>query len=88
MLSLREEAVSWLDRFEGRIPGLFDNFRRVDHLDRDAGRAAIVGPLVRYSQDHPDGPRMSVEPALVDQVLDDVVTGRVQVGERGVESTP
>jgi hypothetical protein len=52
LLSMREEALARLDRFEGRIRTLFDNYRRVDHLDRDAGREAIERPLQRFTEEH------------------------------------
>ena len=32
--SIREDALAKLDRFEGRIPALFANYLRVEHLDR------------------------------------------------------
>ena len=36
--------VARLDRFKGRVPGLYDNYLRVDHLDLAAAREAILGP--------------------------------------------
>ncbi len=47
VLSLREDAWAKLDRFEGRIPALFANYVRVEHLDRKAAREAIEGPVER-----------------------------------------
>ena len=47
VLSIREDAWAKLDRFEGRIPRLFANYVRVEHLDRDAAREAIEGPIAR-----------------------------------------
>ena len=44
LISIREDSLAKLDRFEGRIPGLLDNVLRLDHLDREAGREAILGP--------------------------------------------
>ena len=35
---------------QGAIPNLFGNVLRLDHLDRAAGRAAIVKPLERWSE--------------------------------------
>ena len=34
LLSLRDDALAKLDRFKGRIPNLFANYLRLDHLDR------------------------------------------------------
>ena len=39
LVSLREDALSKLDLFKGRIPNLFDNSLRVDHLSRAGARA-------------------------------------------------
>jgi hypothetical protein len=45
LISIREDALAKLDRFEGRVPGLMDNLLRIDHLDHDAAREAIEGPI-------------------------------------------
>ena len=42
-------------RSRARIPNLFGNYLRLDHLDRRGGRAAIVGPLERFSELAGDG---------------------------------
>ena len=44
LLGLREDALAKLDAFKGRIPNLFANYLRLDHLDRRGARAAILGP--------------------------------------------
>ncbi len=36
LLSIREDALAKLDRFEGYVPGLLDNLIRIEHLDRHA----------------------------------------------------
>lgn len=85
VISIREDALAKLDRFEGRIPTLFDNYIRVDHLDRDAARDAIVKPIEQYNKGVGDqGFRVSIEPALVEAVLDETKTGRVSLGDTGV----
>jgi hypothetical protein len=81
LLSLREDAVAQLDRFEGHIPTLFNNFRRVDHLDRQAARRAITEPIARYNELNKNlNSPVSIEQELVDQVLDQVGAGQVIVG--------
>ena len=50
LVSLREDSLAKLDRFTGRVPGLFANTLRLDRLDRQAARAAIVGPVDRYGE--------------------------------------
>jgi WD40 repeat protein len=78
LLGLREDALAKLDAFKTRIPNLFGNYLRLDHLDRQGGREAIVRPLERYGE--LGGEAVSAEPALVEAVLDQVETGRVDQG--------
>jgi WD40 repeat protein len=78
LIGLRDDALAELDEFSGRIPDLFGNLLRLDRLDRDAGREAIVGPLARYGELIGEG--LSAEPALVEEVLDEVSEGRIELG--------
>jgi hypothetical protein len=84
LVSLREDALSKLDRFKGRIPNLFDNYLRIGHLTKDAARDAIEQPLQEYNRrqtnevDH-----VTIEPALVEAVLSQVQTGRVTLAREG-----
>ena len=75
LVSLREDALAKLDRFTGRIPGLFANTLRLDRLDRQAARAAIVRPIERFAD--LTGQAVTVEPELVERVLDEVGAGRI-----------
>jgi WD40 repeat protein len=81
LVSLREDSLAKLDRFTGRILGLFANTLRLDRLDRDAARAAIVRPVERFAE--LTGSAASVEPALVERVLDEVASGRIDSGLGG-----
>jgi WD40 repeat protein len=83
LLSLREDALAGLDRFEGRVPHLFDNYLRLAHLSRKAAQAAIEGPLDRYNRVAPPDQTMSIEPELIETLLDQVRTGHVRVAEEG-----
>ncbi len=83
MISIREDALAKLDRFEGRIPNLFDNYLRVEHLDRDSAREAIIKPIDQYNRLTDPGRKMIIEPALVEEVLKQVRTGQVVLGETG-----
>jgi len=82
LLALRDDALAKLDRFKGRIPNLFANYLRLDHLDRAAGRDAIVRPVERYSD--ATGEAIRVEPELVEAVLDQTATGKLDLGEAGI----
>jgi WD40 repeat protein len=84
LVAIREDALARLDRFKSRIPGLFGNYLRIRHLEREAARQAIVGPIEEHNRLFADGaPFVTIEPELVDAVLDQVKTGKVQVGETG-----
>lgn len=85
VVSIREDAVAKLDLFEGRIPTLFDNYIRIDHLDRDAARDAIIKPIDQYNRARSDrASQVNIEPALVEAVLDQVKTGRVSLTDTGI----
>jgi WD40 repeat protein len=83
LIAIREDAVARLDRFKGRIPSLFDNYLRIEHLDRASAREAIERPLERFRDTHPGGGPASIDPALVDAVLDEVEAGKLDVGPAG-----
>jgi WD40 repeat protein len=78
LLGVRDDALAQLDVFKERIPGLFMNSLRLDHLDRAAGREAILGPLGRYAAIAGAGAAMTIEPDLVEDLLDQVSTGRIE----------
>jgi WD40 repeat protein len=84
LISIREDSLANLDRFKGRIPNILGNYLRIDHLTPQAAREAIVRPLDWYnSQLGVDGRRVSIEPDLVNAVLEEVKTGQVVIGEAG-----
>lgn len=82
LLSLREDALSRLDRFKGQIPFLLDNRLSIGHLGRRAGKEAVVRPLAQYNQEH--GTRIMIEPGLVEAVLNQVGSGQVALSRQGV----
>lgn len=84
IIGIREDALAKLDRFEGRIPKLFQNYIRVEHLGLTAARDAIIKPIQEFNRVHGGKEPVSIEPALVDAVLNQVRTGRVHLGETGL----
>jgi WD40 repeat protein len=84
LIAIREDALATLDRFEGRLPNLFDNFLRLEHLDREAARAAIEEPIRQFNRLAAPDRQVQIEPELVETLLDQVQTGRVTVGESGL----
>jgi len=72
-LSLREDGLSKLDRFQGRIPSLMNNMLRLEHLDPEGAREAITKPLDEYNRRLPSGQgAVTIEPSLVEAILDDL----------------
>src|ERR1043165_7006696 len=71
MLAMREEELSKLDRFRPRIPNLLSNLLRLENLDSEAAKDAILEPLPIYNQRHP-ADEMSIEPELVAKIIKQV----------------
>jgi hypothetical protein len=83
LISIREEALARLDRFEGRIASLFDNYLRLDRLNRQQATEAITGPIAVYNQDLPAERQVTLEHGLAEDVLPRVGAGRVLIGQGG-----
>jgi WD40 repeat protein len=81
LLSLREDTLASLDRLKAAIPSLFGNVLRLERLDRDAGRAAIVRPLERWGE--LEGEAVTIDDDLVGAVLDGVGEGQIELGPGG-----
>jgi len=81
LLSLREDSLAKLDRFKGRIPTLWDSYRRVDYLERSAAEDAIRLPLREYNRRQ--STRIEVEDALVEAVLDEIQAEAVEFEATG-----
>jgi WD40 repeat protein len=79
LVALREDALSRLDVFKAALPQIFANQVRLEHLGRDAARAAVLGPLERWRE--LTGETVAAEPELVDAVLAEVAgaaDGRIE----------
>ena len=79
LLSLREDSLAKLDRFKARIPAVYANSLRLDRLDRDAGRMAIVRPVECWNE--LENAQIRVDQTLVETVLDGVRAESIE--ERG-----
>ena len=84
LISLREDAYTMLDRFEGRITNLFASNFRLEHLDEKAATAAIVKPVEKYNELLAAG-RAGVlgRAELVQAVIKDVRAGKIVFGQAG-----
>jgi WD40 repeat protein len=81
LLGIRDDAFAALDAFKSRVPGLFGNVVRLDHLDRDGARAAIIGPLEAYAQI--GCAEVTAEPPLVESVIRQTAAGQIAQGITG-----
>jgi WD40 repeat protein len=84
LIAVREDAYAGIgELFEGRVENIYGNFLHLDYLDREAGREAIEQPLIRLRATNPGTGPSEIEPALVDEVLDQVRAGQVLLEQSG-----
>jgi WD40 repeat protein len=84
LIAIREDAYAGLgDLFAGKAANVYGNYLQLGYLDRDAAREAIVRPIEHFNRRHAAVEPMTLEPALIDSVLDEVRSGEVQVGVVG-----
>jgi hypothetical protein len=88
LISIREDALSRLDYLEGRIPTLFDNLLRLDHLKGDSARAAIRGPIEQFNEASGAAKPVAIEPELVEAVLEQTAVGIDRTGVRTGGESP
>jgi hypothetical protein len=79
LLAIREDALARLDRFKGRIPKLFDNYLRLQHLSLKAAEDAIRKPLTAFNASNP-GEAVGIEDGLVQEVLRQTRRGHMRTG--------
>lgn len=76
LISLREDALSGLDRFKGKIPGLFTNRLRLDGLSKSAALQAIRRPIDRYNESRPAGETtVRLEDDLAERIVSELCEG-------------
>jgi WD40 repeat protein len=79
LVAVRDDALSELDAFTGRMTDVFANTFPLDRLDRAAGASAITGPLTSYNELSAEAD-IAIEPELVGAVLDEVAVGQLALG--------
>ncbi|MPZ75813.1 MAG: hypothetical protein GEU77_04760 [Deltaproteobacteria bacterium] len=86
LVAIREDSVARLDRFKGRIPNLFDNYLRLQHLSVPAGEEAIRRPLAAFNKSNLAEP-VEIDNELVQEVLRQTRTdyGRADQGAQTKE---
>jgi len=82
LLSIREDAYSKLECFKEDISSIFDNSIEIEHLDVEAARSAITGPIKQYNRFYAAGDQqIDIEPELVEEVLSQVRTGYLSMAD-------
>ncbi len=81
LIGVRQDTLAQLDAFRRVLPSLLSNRLRLDRLDRPAARDACVRPVARYAD--LTGQNVEIESELVEQILDDVTAGRVDLAGAG-----
>ncbi|MCP4374960.1 MAG: hypothetical protein GY794_02085, partial [bacterium] len=77
VFAMREDFLAELNVFKGRIPGLFDNYYRLERLRLSQARKAIEKPAKKVE--------FSYQAGLVDKILRDL-TRREQAGQSGMRA--
>jgi len=86
LVALREDGLTKLDRFQERIPNLLGNRLCLHHLDKAGARTAIREPLRVWNATGGAGADplpVSIEDALVEDLIAQVGIGKVNVGRAG-----
>jgi WD40 repeat protein len=87
MFSMREDELSKLDRYQGRVMHLLGNLLRLDHLDAAGASEAMRGPLEEFGRDRRRAPDLvaprTIEDELVETLQRDLRRGHVSLVEGG-----
>lgn len=84
LISIREDSLDKLDHFKGLIPNLFSNYWRLQHLDYEGAKSAIIKPLAEYNRLYKHNTIKDIEPELIDMIIEQVKVGKVLIGETGI----
>ncbi len=85
LIVIREDWLAALDSFKGRIPGLFDNYLRMQHLTRDGAREAIEGPLIQFNNEQTNGHNVGWDETLTSHVIKSILDQQT-TAERGLHT--
>jgi hypothetical protein len=89
LISIREDALAKLDCFKGHIPFLFDNYLRIEHLDREAAEQAIRKPLEYFNKNERANLRpIEIEDALVGAILKQISEGSLALSGSASSAVP
>ncbi|MCU1265250.1 MAG: hypothetical protein JWM21_1568 [Acidobacteria bacterium] len=86
LISIREDALSKLDVFKGKIPKLFDNYLRIEHLRTKTAHDVIRSPIRVYNKRFDADPPYDIEERLISEVVSQIAVGRATTGQTGHET--
>ena len=78
LLAMRQDGVHYLDGMRAYLPQAFDTMIELSHLDADAVREAVEGPIAVYNRQH----RPSGRPVEFDEDLADTLIEQLQAESR------
>jgi hypothetical protein len=82
LISIREDSLAGLDRFKSSVPGLFNNYLRVEHLSIAGAKDAILKPLRRFKEVHPGKAIDMADEKLADMVVQQIIEAQDDRSER------
>jgi hypothetical protein len=84
LISIREDALSKLDRFSDASLGLWQNLLAIDQLDYECAREAIEKPIEQWNANYPtDNRTVTLEDGLVEAVLAEADARAIRIGDAG-----
>jgi WD40 repeat protein len=69
LIAVREDALYWLDTLRVYLPGLFDTTLELKHLDDDAVREAIEGPIRVWNESRTSGKEVCLDKNFAETLI-------------------
>jgi hypothetical protein len=82
LFSLRDDGLHLLDSLRLRLPGVLGNTLELKHLDEDATREAIEGPISVYNKGKNSAKTVRVQDDFIDGLLSSLRGSLVALGQR------
>jgi hypothetical protein len=82
LFSLRDDGLHLLDSLRLGLPGILENTLELKHLDEDATREAIEGPIGVYNKGKDSATTVRVEDDFIDDLLSSLRGSLVALGQR------
>jgi len=70
LIAMREDMLAHLEHFKGHLPNPFRHSIRLKHLEHEAAKKAIEGPIERFNERNKTN--ICIQPELVEEVVKEV----------------